>query len=338
MKIYRCKTCGRVIHEDKRCYHCGGADLEPMAQEIQCHSRAKDAWAQMHRALADRKYDRVASLADQVLEWMGFCSEVYWVRLLAQNQCATDRELICTGCDLRASGNYRSAIEWAGAEEYQVYLDVHDKMEAVRSALGEKMEGYFRQKLVELDLDQTGKALARQAQTQREAIQERMDQLARVEQQIQILAEQCGALMRPWQQALAEATRRAEEASQRISQEKNWNGETYQRHQLTLAAALELSERAVSALEEMTGDHPWKQKYEELKQERTQIHRELGQARGAMEQEIGEAQQKVAEYRDLLEERQAHRELLAVGCFAQIRKLLGEKEMAAALESAGVKM
>lgn len=335
MKIMVCETCGKFIHRAERCCHCGGTGMYPAEYQKKLHHAGAKDYAEMDRLLAARAFDQVLTLSDRVLEWMGFTSDVYWMRLLASHGCADDRELIVSGAALDSDGDYYNAVKYAEPEEHQAYLDIRDKAEAVRSEVIALLRERFRQEKQTLDLSGAQKNLEGKITGIRRELTELWKQMCTVEARIHALEADWDGAAAPHRAALARAREEAEAVRQRSGFAKCGEGE-FLTCQLRLAAALELSESASQTLDAMTAEHPWAQEYQSLAAQRDGIEEKIQEKLGTLDDCLKAAEQTLQELEN--RNRQEREQLQAVenGSYTQARKLLGEEAFAGALRRAGV--
>ena len=111
MKIIQCDNCGRMIHSGGRCYHCGGTRKTGHRNVINIHPNAVEDYRLTCEMLDNRKYKEALNYSEKAIEWMTDCSELYWLRMLANNGCATDYELICKGVVLEEDPDFYNAIQ-----------------------------------------------------------------------------------------------------------------------------------------------------------------------------------------------------------------------------------
>lgn len=336
MKIMICEGCGRFLHRDGRCLHCGGTGMYPAEYDKKLHHAAAAAYAEMDRCLAARKFDRVKELSGQVLEWMGACSDVYWMRLLASAGCATDRELLRTGADLDASADYHNALKYAESEEHQVYLDVRDKLESVKGELMAEAQTHCAARKREMDLPGTLKALDNQTENARRAMMELWRGLAELDDEIRALDEQCRSASQIHRSALEQAQSRAAELKKTADAKKECSEAEFLAMQGELAAVMQLSEEAAAELAALEQDHPWLERYQELLERQEALLAELEEQKDALGEATHRAEERIQQMERCLREEQAIYRAIRAGEFAQAGKGLPEGALARALSRAGV--
>lgn len=337
MKIVVCESCGRMIHRDRHCYHCGGTGMYPAEYDLTVHHAAEEAYGQMDQALAARQFGKVMELSEQALEWMSLSSDVYWMRLLAQHFCATDRELICRGADLENSPDYANAIRCAGAEEHQVYLDVRDKMDAVKAELSRQVRRTYLERKQALEPVRHQKEQDAALNEKRKNLMELWKKLHQIEEQIRILNQQSQAALEPHRQVLDRAQVRAEELKAKFYQLKSCDEKEFRANMLRLAAVMQTSEEAKRALTAMTQNHPWAKRYEELAEQREELCAELFAQRDELRQISVNTIDLLEKLEKLDQDMSRALRIVENGDFEEAEKLLGGDAVAKAAEAAGVK-
>lgn len=336
MKIMICERCGRLIHRDSRCLHCGNEGMYPAEYDRGIHSAAAAAYAEMEKALSQRQFARVRELSGQVMEWMCQCSDVYWMRLLAAAQCATDRELICTGADLRASADYRNALRCAGSEEHQVYLDVQDAMESVKSELMTQAQEHFAGRKAELDMPGMLKKLVSETEFARLQMLDLWRELSGLDEEIRELDERCRAGAKIHCAALEKAYSRAVELKKEADATTACSEEEYLSMQTRLAAVIQLSEEAAEKRRALEGDHPWLERYQALLERQEELLEKLERQKDDLRAATKQADDRVREFEECLRLEEAMYEAIRSGGFAAAVKGLSPKALEQALIRAGV--
>lgn len=336
MKIVVCESCGRLIHRAERCYHCGSGEMYPSEYQVELHSAAAENYARMEELLSHGEYQQVLELSEQVLEWMGFSSEVYWMRLLARSGCSTDRELLAMGADLEEDPDYYNAIRHAEAEEHQVYLDLRDQMDSVREALAGLLRRHFREEKLALGLKDCQQELDRQLEAGKPRVLELWEQLVQMEDQIRTLDARSQAALRPHREVLALAQSQANAIRKNVSELKECDEQQFRNHILELSAALRMSEGARLALEEMMEHHPWAAEYQRLKEERDDIQWKLIQEVRKLSNQAEKLEELLSKLEALEAQEAEALRTIEKGTFRQARGILGEETFAQALTGAGV--
>lgn len=336
MKIMVCETCGKHIHRDERCFHCGGTGMYPAEYELEIHQAAQTVYQQMHEHLTRREFDRVLALSEQALEWMAFTGEIYWLRLLAGRECATDRELLIRGADLEHSGDYFNAIKYAGAEEHQVYLDVQEKTDALKQELRRAVERHFREEKQAMKLADTARELEKKILETQIAVTELWGKLNKTEDSIRSLEADCRMALMPHLRTLEKAQALADTLRQQVNQLKACSEEEFRGYQLRLASALQMSEEGARLVEKLKSGHPWMAEYQRLKAEQTQYVDQINGAMDQMDTYAARARALAKRLEELERDRGAVLASVAAGDFREARLRLDEQEFDGALAASGI--
>lgn len=336
MKIMVCENCGKHIHRDAQCFHCGGTGMYPAEYELDIHPAAQTLWQQMQEHLTRREFDRALALSERALEWMGFTGELYWLRLLARQECATDRELLLRGADPEHSSDYFNAIKYAGAEEHQVYLDIQEKLDSLRQELLREMERYFLQEKQALNLADAAKNLHTLIYEIWLDVSEQWNNLNQTEAKIQSLASDCRMVLAPHLRTLEKAQTQANTVRQQVNQLNACSEEEYRGFQLRLAAALQTSEETALLMGALNRDHPWQAEFARLKEEQAGCLRRINEAMDALNRHVEQAAEAEQQLRLLEEDRIRTLAELASGDFRGARRMLGEQEFNRVLAAAGI--
>lgn len=136
MIINRCIKCGKLIHEAGKCFWCGNTvEFTRVNTNVVVHDNVKQEYSQLELLLKNEKYDEILEFSDVILEWMPFCSDIFWIRLLAKHKCNTDEALIYKGFSCDYSGDYYNAVLYADEMQKDIYLSVADKISSAKVSL-----------------------------------------------------------------------------------------------------------------------------------------------------------------------------------------------------------
>ena len=156
MDITRC-SCSRFIHryssDKEKCPFCGIATNtnnsinDPFTGSP---SFIKGVIAQIDDCINEAKYEEASKLIDEALEWApGWkigetpgSGEIYWRKLLADNACKNDTELLRKGKLLQKNTAFVNALEYADDNERPAYMLVKQTedltVKLLETALAEK--------------------------------------------------------------------------------------------------------------------------------------------------------------------------------------------------------
>lgn len=139
MKIVRCNNCGKLLHKTTRCYYCGSSTSFKEVSDPIIHENVRMQYVEIEKLLENKKFSDVIKLSYEIIEWMPHFSSIFWIRLLAKNQCCNDEELIKNGFSYEDDPDFYNALIFSDAEEKQIYLDVSSKIEIIKKELKNKV-------------------------------------------------------------------------------------------------------------------------------------------------------------------------------------------------------
>lgn len=284
MRIMTCSQCGRSVHEAKKCFHCGSEGLYLVDFDSSVPADAASAYGKIHEKLEKRSFSEVMSLSQGLRKWMSSSAEVYWMRLLAKHECATDLELIVRGVDLDEDEDYCNATKYASPEEYRVYLDVQEKMDRVRMELGSALRKHYAAKMRELDPAKKLEALDEEVGKQEEGLMKQWAALVEAEQDIRKLEMDARLASAEVKQTLQQALKLSREAAEEARKDDKCSESVRQSRLISATTALQMSEEAAAAAKAMRENHPWLAQMQTLQEKRDALAEAIEQDRARLKE------------------------------------------------------
>ena len=113
MMIVKCPKCKKLIHKTDSCPYCGNsATFENVNEKTVVHENVVAEYSELPLLLASGKFTQVIEQSRIILRWMPTCSSVFWIRLLAKNECKTDAELIEKGLNCDDAADFYNAVRY----------------------------------------------------------------------------------------------------------------------------------------------------------------------------------------------------------------------------------
>lgn len=137
ISIYKCTKCGEFIHDSSFCLHCGNNENGRIhkIKEKEIHENTINEMDLIYEKLNNKEFSDVLTLADQILEWMPECAEMFWIRALAKKNCCNDYELILSGIDVESDPDLQNALLFSDNEEKKMYEAIIKKIFLLKNFL-----------------------------------------------------------------------------------------------------------------------------------------------------------------------------------------------------------
>lgn len=171
MKIIKC-SCNNYIHifpisENITCFICGNSANTKKAinYSFDPHfSFLNDKISEVDKLISLSKFDEAKKIINEILEEapgpkidkLNNTGEVYWRKLLADNGCKNDQELLSKGKPLQQYSAYNNAYKFASENEKQTYILINKSKDNVASYIKAQLK---KQELKEKTDTQAAKLL-----------------------------------------------------------------------------------------------------------------------------------------------------------------------------------
>lgn len=280
MIISKCKKCGKLIHNSERCFFCGNtSEFEKEYSTINIHENVKNEYEHLEQLVIKGEFDEALKLSKFILEWMPFCSDVFWLRFLAKNKCSTDEDLVRKGACCEESADYYNAVLFASKEQKNVYDNVASTISDVRDVLIEyiKEHEYIEKKNTSIIKIQS--ELLDEIEDYKKNILELWKSLKDIENQMMIVEKDCLLLINEYKETLEKANSKAASIKANAYKIEQCYAEDLYKYEIQFKDLLSQSEQARATISSMRVEHPCIKNYNELKEKRdykkSQIDKEI---------------------------------------------------------------
>ena len=134
MKLVKC-TCGTLLPESRTCVACGKSDTLTWIELPAPDERAAEAYLKLESSVAAGDFRAAESAFYEVVEWMPDRGDVYWLELLAVEECRDVVELLCKGFNPKKSHAFLNALQYSEGEEHAAYVRVKELLLAEQKVL-----------------------------------------------------------------------------------------------------------------------------------------------------------------------------------------------------------
>ena len=338
MIIVKCEKCGKMLHQTDKCFVCGNTSgFVQMESLITIHENVSDEYKRLEELVKNRKFEEGLELSKEVLEWMPFCSEIFWLRLLAKNHCATDEELIHKGTAYEDSADYFNAVLFADETQKMVYTTVSNKIMAVKNILSKYIaEHEFSAKkntsILRYQSDLIGKN-----ELYRKKLFELWKEMKKVEHDIMAVEEDCVLLIAEYKEILEKASSEAMARCLEIREKRECTKDVLYKYRVCLDGLLKQTEDAKTSIDAMRKQHPFVETYRALVKKRDLINSEIDKELGMLKSYEKTVESAVLEIERIEERHQKALESIENYNFSKAYSLLGENRFKMALAEAGLK-
>lgn len=338
MIITKCQKCGSLIHQADRCFLCGNtSEFVIVNSEVLVHENVQYEYSRLERLLKNGEFEEVLELSRTVLEWMPFCSNVFWIQLLAKNRCSTDESLIRKGVSCEDSAEYYNAVLFANETQKKVYTTVAAKILAVKNVLlkyiaeheySEKRSTAILKHQIDMSIN---------IETYRNRLFQLWKNMKQVEHDIMVIEEDCLLLVKEHKEALDKSNSKAAAIKAETYKMDECTAEELHKYQTQFGNLLHQSGQAKATIDSIRKQHPWIENYKGLINKRDAIMSEINSEIKALQTYESRVQSTVSEIERIETRHKAAIADVTNYCFFEIRSLLGEARFISAFVEAGVK-
>ena len=134
MKLVKC-TCGTLLPESRTCVACGKSDTLTWIELPAPDERAAEAYQKLESSVAAGNFHAAENAFYEVIEWMPDRGDVYWLGLLALEECRDVGELLCKGFNPGKGSAFLNALQYSEGEEHAAYVRVKELLQAEQKVL-----------------------------------------------------------------------------------------------------------------------------------------------------------------------------------------------------------
>lgn len=275
MTIVKCSKCGKYIHKDSRCYHCGNNDGFQECASMEVHENIKSEYSRMELLVRNKHFSEAISLSFSIIEWMPNLAGVYWLRLLAKKKCNSALELITKGFSVDNDPDFCNALKFSIKEEKEAYIDIQNVVEEIRKNLIEEIEIYEHKLKSDTNLINVNEHIAEEIDNRKQKLFSHWIDLKNKENEVRVCELDCKLIMKEHSVALQSASQEAAYLLNRINDLKECTSNQVHEYQVKLGNVLLQSGQAKDGIENMKIQHPWVKKYSGLVAERDEIAKKI---------------------------------------------------------------
>ena len=275
MIIVRCSKCGKYIHKATQCYHCGNtADFyEVVTPEV--HKNAVQDYADMEMLTKNGKYNEAFSLSFKILEWMPFFPGVFWLRLLAKNNCSNAIELIRKGFPCDTDSDFLNALDYSTGEEHEVYKDIQDIVSEIKLSLKREITSHKYKCISDTKIGQIRENMQMEINGRKQKLFSLWSDLEATEQSLFEIEADCRLLMKDYQTSMKNAIQEASDIRAEAGEKTECTA--YERHSILsrMGSVLQQYTSARDTIRRMNEQHPWVKTFSELVSRRDAIEKSI---------------------------------------------------------------
>ncbi len=338
MSVVKCEKCGGLLHKTDRCFFCGNIIKgHPMSSALNVHENVKDEYEALEHLVKNEKYTEALRISDLVQEWMPFCSDVFWMRLLAKHKCPTDEALIRKGFSYEDSAEYYNAVFFADDIQKKVYLSISEKISSVRNVLQRYIEEHEYAEKRNTPILNVQKNFSAEIDSRRKKLFQLWEALRETEKQIAVIEKDCLLLIHEYKETLDTANSVAASFKKSVCDLQECTIEQLHTYQTLFGKLLCESEGTKEKIDSMRKQHPWIGEFDALVKKRDGIALQINDEINSLRSYEEKVQSTVAEIEKI---EAVHAKALASVKkfdFSGARSVLGEERFHSAFDEAGVK-
>lgn len=337
MTIVKCPKCGKMIHKAEMCPYCGNsAGFESVNEKIEVHENAAAEYAELPLLLASGKFVQLIEKSRVVLRWMPTCSSVFWMRLLAKNECKTDAEIIEKGLNCDAAADFYNAVRYGSQAEKTTYESVKILIESIRATFETVIVKHEYEEKAATPIIRCQGEFASELQERRKELFDLWSQLEKTEQEMYVIEQDCKLLVNEHRIALENSKNEANQIKAQSYKLNECIAEELHRYLVRLGNALSLSDASKKELDLMRKQLPWIETFDGKVQEREKIRKQISSKLSELKSYENRIRSTVSEIERIEKRHQLALRALADYDFRSTCSLLGAKRYEEILNSAGL--
>jgi len=274
--IIKCLKCRKTLHRSERCPFCGNtADFNVVSDDIMVHENVVHEYEKLKEFLKQKRFEEAEKVSQKILEWMPTCSNVFWLRMLANNKCKDDNELIQKGIFFERNAEYYNALKYGSDIEKDVYLGISELMNQIKEQLIVAITHHEYDAKRSTAIFRCSRELSEQIVDSQKILLKIWTDLEKTEAEIHIYEEKCKQLIQEFIDNYEQAKREVLDIKNQIDKMNECTEENLHRYHVGLGKALLQAECAKDDILCRKKEHPWVKKYMELCQRRDEMVRQI---------------------------------------------------------------
>lgn len=284
MNTIKCKSCGEHIHIGSNfgnlCIFCGSANEVPTSADSQgTHIERLSTQGEIY--LQNKQFSEATILYDNAIELYPNVSQFYWGRLLSQNSCRNDIELLKKGVSIGNEPDYFVAFHFGTADEQRCYQKVKDVRELISSDMVSLMSSLELKEKFDTDIVNKQRNSENAIAELREQLKEQIARLDEIERKIRDLAIDSNAMLESEKKHLDHFVAQIEAVKSEVQSKSEVSSEGYSSYVATLKRYQNLCNAELSIIQSKANIPA----FAEMKKARTE--------QSKVEQEINQTIQKI---------------------------------------------
>lgn len=276
MTIVKCPKCGKMIHKAEMCPYCGNsAGFESVDEKVEVHENVAVEYAELPSLLADGKFVELIEKSRVVLQWMPKCSSVFWMRLLAKNECKTDAEIIEKGLNCDDASDFYNAVRYGSQVERATYESVKNLIESIRTAFETVIAKHEYEEKAATPIVRCQVEFASELKERRKELFDLWSQLEKTEQEMYVIEQDCKLLANEYRIALESSRNEANQIKAQSYKLNECTAEELHKYLVRLENVLSLSDASKKELDLMRKQLPCVENFNSKVQESEKIRKQI---------------------------------------------------------------
>lgn len=327
MKILKCNSCGKYLHDTTMCHFCGNKNDFEEIENKDVHSNVEKKYIEALEALHHRRFNTVLEITYDIIEWMPKCSEIYWLRLLAINQCTKDSELIHKGSLLEKSSDYFNALTFADEIEKQVYTNVEMLINGIRDNMLKTIKKKEYESKKHTEIIKFKENMQQRLKEQEQKLFELWEELEQIELTLHSLELDCNLLINEYWDMILKAKDQALEMKNRLYKLEECTDEERHIYQIQLGTILQQAESSYKSIDGIKQRHPWVIKFLEGVSTRNMQVEKISKELVELKRYETEIERKIKEFEEIDRKYKEAIKYTQECEFEKVIKLLNDKEI-----------
>ena len=264
MKIVKCLDCGKYVHKANRCLYCGNVINGEEIERPVVHENVVAEYLKVLSLIEGKKFSEAISHAHTVIEWMPNLAGIFWLRLLAKNECVSVVDLLRKGFDCEEDADFCNALLFSTGGEHDAYYEIQKTISNVQKVLKKEIISHQYDAKRQTDIFEIKKNMQKEMDERRQKLYSLWLDLEETENALYSLEMDCQLLSKEHRDDLDESAKIALKIKEETYMYGECTEEQFYRYQVKLGQVLQQSEQAKEAIENIKNQHPWVKQFNEL--------------------------------------------------------------------------
>ena len=337
MKIGKCSQCGNYMYSGECCLYCGNTDVNNEIVLPPINEKVVELISETENLVKTRKFDEAIRLSNIILEWPPNFARIFWLRLLAKKKCSSALELLGKGFDCENDADFCNAIKYSMGEEKSIYSDLRIKVNAFREMIKKEIIDHEMECKLRTDILAINRDMEKEVNKRKEKLFSLWSDLEATEYSLYALEMDFKWLSKEYIEALDKSEQAASFIKTETYKMEECTEINLHKYQIRIGNAMQQSEEAKAAIDNMKRTHPWVDEYKTLLAKRDEQARCLAKELSSVRDYRKSINHTISEIDDIEDNHRKAFHMADMYNFQYAFKLLGKNQFNQVFHNLGIR-